>query len=245
MAPTSTLLQGRLCCLPPLAGHSAIGCNLNDWVRVAAFPRAVLSRWGRYPQGVGAEHSPGTQKGPPPPPRGRRSGRGRSGRPVLTQPRAQAPVASSRLARGAGPGFRFLANAAAIGKSRSFREPRRERRGSRAADARGGGGRAGVQCRGPVALWKFQREPGKTGLGKAPPACTCPQPAPGWRSFLRERGAVWMQGLYLRVRTGLYAGWRSQECGGPPQRAEVSSCNTGLLYCLHNSSHCLHSTYHC
>ena len=39
-----------------------------------------------------------TQKGPPPPPPPRRSGRGCSGRPVLTQPRAQAPVASSRLA---------------------------------------------------------------------------------------------------------------------------------------------------
>ena len=102
MAPTSTLLQGWLRCLPPLAGHSAVGCNLNDRVRIAAFPRAVLSRWARYPQGVGAERSPGTQKGPPPPPPPRRSGRGCSGRPVLTQPRAQAPVASSRLARGGG-----------------------------------------------------------------------------------------------------------------------------------------------
>ena len=57
MAPTSTLLQGWLRCLPPLAGHSAVGCNLNDRVRIAAFPRAVLSRWARYPQGVGVGSS--------------------------------------------------------------------------------------------------------------------------------------------------------------------------------------------
>lgn len=46
------------------------------------------------------------------------------------------------------------------------------------ARRQGGGEQAGVRCRGPVALWKFQREQGKTGPGKAPPECTCSQPPP-------------------------------------------------------------------
>lgn len=52
---------------------------------------------------------------------------------------------------------------------------------------RRGQGRQGVRRRGPLILWKFQRELGKTGPGKAPRTCVCPQAPP--RAVSPQKGA--------------------------------------------------------
>lgn len=108
----------------------------------------------------------------------RSGGRGLAGHPVLLGPLRAAPEGRSL-------GFGFLQT--------PRRQGNRGVSGNRAGSAEvraaaGGRVREGVQCRGTVALWKFQRELGKTGPGKAPPECTCPRPRPGWCSHRRGRG---------------------------------------------------------
>lgn len=107
-------------------------------------------------------------------------GRGRPDRPIGIGPPARAPAPTQGSAglrqRGRGLGFGFLQT--------RWPEGNRGVSGNRTGNAEvraaaGGGGRASFQCRGPVALWKFQEELGKTDPGKALPECTCPSPHPG------------------------------------------------------------------
>lgn len=115
MAPTSRLPQGKVALRPPRWGtpQSAAPQRLGLDSKLSRGRRGCAEPLGRRRQpasagGGGADLAAGSGSAHPRRPQPlRRVLRGRAG--------------------GAGPGFRFLANAADIGKPRSFREPRRER----------------------------------------------------------------------------------------------------------------------
>lgn len=143
---------------PPLQGKAVSGVPdgalvLRRGPRHSGSTRSLAGR-GSAPSGAR------TLK--PAPASARPCGRGRNGAgPSPLGPRAE----------GWSLGFCFLQTPG--------RQGNRGVSGNRAGSAEvhataGGRGRAGVQCRGPVALWKFQQELGKTGPGKAPPECSCP-----------------------------------------------------------------------
>lgn len=109
-----------------------------------------------------------------------RVGEGPAGQPNWDRPTRAGPSPHAEFCgaapEGRGLGFGFLQTPRPEGN--------RGVSGNRAGNAEvraaaWGGGRAPVQYRGSVALWKFQEELGKTGPGKAPPECTCPSPHPG------------------------------------------------------------------
>lgn len=187
MAPTSMLLWGRPLCVPS-TGHSALRCSQSDRIRLGrSFPvggEGGIEPLGTMSAGVGGRPSRVTLRAPhlrlgpasgggaaPAAPSDPPLRQALSPQPPARSPQPPAPSSQPLVLRrilrdgaeGAGSGFRFLAIAAETGKSRSFREPRRERRGSRAVAGLGGGGerRGGGRgghpvSRGLLALWKFQ-----------------------------------------------------------------------------------------
>lgn len=164
MAPTSMLPRGKAALRPhagalrhPLQpGRLGLDSRLSDGRQGCAEPQG-----GRCPPGVSAVPSPGTQRAPQPCAWALRPGEARGS---------------------AGPRWRggdWVSVSCKRSGDREIEEfPGTAPGAVMFARRQGGGEQAGVQCRGPVALWKFQREQGKTGPGKAPPECTCSQPPP-------------------------------------------------------------------
>ena len=115
MAPTSMLLQGKAALRTP-AG--ALRGRMQPQ-RLQLHSKLSSGRRGCAQQ-LGRGYSPGFAGG---------GGAGLAAQLGPAHPRGPQPPRRvlRGCARGAGPGFRFLANSTARGKPRSFREPRRER----------------------------------------------------------------------------------------------------------------------
>ncbi|XP_053076792.1 collagen alpha-1(III) chain-like [Acinonyx jubatus] len=166
MAPTSMLLQGKAALRTP-AG--ALRGRMQPQ-RLQLHSKLSSGRRGCAQQ-LGRGYSPGFAGGG--------GGGGPAGPPNWDRPTRAGPSPHAEFCgaapEGRGLGFGFLQTPRPEGN--------RGVSGNRAGNAEvraaaWGGGRAPVQYRGSVALWKFQEELGKTGPGKAPPECTCPSPHP-------------------------------------------------------------------